>query len=227
MTQILVRNKDNRFSTVRRAWAGEIAVCIGGGPSLSHSQVAMAVDAGTRIIAVNDGYRICPSADVCYFADSKWWGWHKDKPDFKSFAGQKCSIKGAGASITDESVHMLRNMHHPHNRYGLSLDPGMLATGWNSGYQALNMAILAGANRIILLGFDAHVPEAGEPTHWFGDHPKREPDHAFRHYVRAFAAAAQQIRAAGVRVINCSPRSAIEVFERMPIETAVRVLRRG
>lgn len=124
-------------------------------------------------------------------------------------------------NIEDGAVHLLRNKHFPHNGTGLSLDPEYLVTGSNSGFQALNLAILAGAKEVILIGYDGHTPKRSEPTHWFGDHPKREPDAVFPLYVKSFKAAAAAIKKAGVRVINCSPGSAINAFEKMELTDAL------
>lgn len=120
-------------------------------------------------------------------------------------------------------MHLLRNRNFPHNGTGLSLDSEYLVTGSNSGYQALNLAVLAGASKIILIGYDGNTPKRGEKTHWFGDHPRREPDAVFSLYVRSFREGAAAIKAAGVRVINCSPGSAIDAFEKMDIADAMRL----
>lgn len=170
---------------------------------------------------MNDAYRLAPFADICYFADTQWWNWHKEKAEFNAFAGQKCSIWNSGNTIMDPEVHILRNADAPHNGLGLSLDPEKLVTGSNSGFQALNLAALTGVRQILLLGYDARVPPKGAATHWFGNHPVREPDTAFEVYRKSFMHAAAAIKAAGIRVINCSPGSAIDVFDRMDIRTAL------
>ena len=105
---------------------------------------------------------------------------------------------------------------------GISTDPGMICNGRNSGYQALNLAILAGARTVILLGFDAREPTADRKSHWFGDHPRVEPVAVFAEYRKAFSAAEGAIRAAGVRVVNCSPGSAIDSFPKMDLVDALR-----
>jgi hypothetical protein len=212
-----------RFSEVAREWSAATAVLIGGGPSLTVEQVeqvraardSASLNQNVRVIAVNDAYRLAPFADVCYFADSEWWGWHKDRPAFQSFAGHKCSIADSAAKIADQAVHILRNA----GSRGISTDPGAVCTGHNSGYQALNIAILAGAKTIILLGFDAREPTG--KTHWFGDHPKIEQVAAYAKFRKAFSAGENAIKAAGVRVINCSPGSAINSFEKLPLEAAL------
>jgi hypothetical protein len=35
------------------------------------------------IIAVNNAYQVAPQADVLYYADGRWWTWHKDKPEYR------------------------------------------------------------------------------------------------------------------------------------------------
>lgn len=126
-------------------------------------------------------------------------------------------------NVEDGNVHLLRNKNFPLNGNGLSLDPEYLVTGRNSGYQAINLAVLAGAKMIILLGYDSSEPQRGKPTHWFGDHPRREPDNVFAIYRQSFKVGAKEIIAAGVRVINCSPGSAVDAFEKMELEQALQL----
>ena len=222
---VLRREPGCRFSEVAREWGETTAVLIGGGPSLTVEQVEQvraAREAGAvRVIAINDAYRLAPFADVCYFADSEWWGWHKNRPDFQAFAGQKCSISDSGGNIKDPAVHILRNANSRGQSFGLSLDPRQIVTGSNSGYQALNIAVLAGAKTIILIGFDAREPTG--KTHWFGDHPKREPIAAYAQYRKAFSLGERAILAAGVKVVNCSPGSAIDSFPKMDLADALRL----
>lgn len=247
-TGILRRSKDwplDRFSTVTPGWAGKTAVLIGGGPSLTLEQVALVHRAReadrVRVVAVNDAYLWAKFADVLYVADSSWWIDHArgtPKPmlkltagqvreRFEAFQGERCSIQSSGANIEDAAVHMLRNAHRdsngsPIHGHGLSLDPGALVTGRNSGWQALNLAILAGAKTVILLGIDGQPAPDGR-THWSGGHPEPTPQAAYEEYRRAWSAGEAAIKAAGVRVINASPGSAIG-FEKMAIEDALACL---
>jgi hypothetical protein len=235
---ILRRNSHDRFSTVAREWDGEAVVLIGGGPSLTAEQVAMVAlehEAGNvRCIVVNDAYLLAPWADVCYFADARWWKWHTDGVDkpllgltaeqvrekFAAFAGEKCSIQNAGRNITDDAVHILRNKHFPENGDGLSVDPGALVTGRHGGFQAINLAVLAGAKNIILLGYDGK-PAADGTAHFHGDHPKPSPVSAYPMYLKSFAPAVKPLENLGVSVVNCSPDSAIADFPKMPLEDAL------
>ncbi len=246
---ILERVKGERYSRVLPAWKGRVAVILAGGPSLTardFDRVREAREADAiRSIAVNDSYLLAPWADVHYAADSKWHAWHVagiPKPalgltaeDVRArwavFGGERCSIEPAkdypvpaeSALEADLRVHLLRNVHHPYRGAGLSLDPGFLVTGWNSGFQALNLAILAGASRVLLLGFDACHAADGR-SHWHGGHP-RPSSGDYGPFLRAFSAAEGAIAEAGVEVINCSPISRINSFPRMTLGEALAARR--
>ncbi len=174
-----------------------------------------------RVIAINNAYQIAPWADVLYFADSQWYLWHKDKPEFRSFAGEKCSIQSTGLMVDDGAVHILRNKNFPSNGTGLSLDPEFLITGSHSGWQSVNVAVLTGAKTILLLGFDAKEPAAGQAGHWHGEHATPTPVAAYQAYRKAFSAGAAAVKAAGVHVWNCSPGSAIDSFPKVALEEAL------
>lgn len=235
---VLKRGPDwpfDRFSYVSQGWLGDQAVVIGSGPSLTGEQIACVRRAreagGVRVIAVNDAYLMTSWADILYAADSKWYSWHSNgiardgigltaadvARSYREFQGQKCSIQATGSNVEDSSVHILRNRNHPDHGVGLSLDPRYIVTGRNSGFQALNLAVLTGASSIVLLGFDGRVAADGR-THFFGDHIVRETSAAYKEYQRAFSAAEHDIKRTNVRVINCSPGSEINAFEKRNIE---------
>lgn len=235
---MIFRKLDDGFSEVVPAWKGEACALLGGGPSLTMAQVELvkaAYESGRiRCGAVNDAYLWADFADVSYFADSHWWLDHARgiaKPAlgltaeqvrvrFASFRGQKCSIQTSGANITDPAVHIVRNKHFPNMGSGLSLDPRYIVTGWNSAHQLTNVLILAGIGTIILLGIDGRPATDGR-THWSGGHRRPTPDAAYEQYRRGWSAAEREIAAAGVRVINASPGSGIDSFEKMPLEDAL------
>ena len=237
---ILERIRNERFSRVLPLWRGLTVALLGGGPSLTLEQFELAGEARhadrIRAIAVNDAYLLAPWADVHYAADAKWHQWHAAgiaKPilhlsasevsgRWLAFLGQKATIENAGGHVVGEEVHVLRNRDlkaGPHS--GLSDDPGALATGRHGGFQALNLAILAGASTILLLGYDAKRGPDGA-THFHGEHPKiAPPEAAFAEFKRSFSAAQHDIERAGVRVLNCSPNSSIETFPKVSLREAL------
>lgn len=242
---ILERIEGSRRSRVVPAWKGRTAVLIAGGPSLTTEDVEIVRQARmadrVRVIVVNDAYLLAPWADAHYAGDRRWHGWHTagiEKPAlgltaaqvaarWRAFAGQKAAVEWGteyptpqpNAVIEDETVHLLGNLHEPYHGEGLSLNPERIVTGRHSGFQALNLAVLAGASRVLLLGYDGAPAQDGR-THWHGGHPVASA--GIFEYIRAsFSAAEAQLAAAGVEVVNCSPGSAINSFPKSPLAEAL------
>jgi hypothetical protein len=83
---------------------------------------------------------------------------------------------------------------------GLSDDPGVICTGGNSGYGALNLAYLKKARYINLVGYDMH--------------PADKPH--FPIWSAMFQEAVPQLRKNGVLVLNFNPHSNIHAFPKVP-----------
>lgn len=241
---ILRRLPDSRFSEVLPLWQGETAVVIGCGGSLTLEQIDLVRECDLRVVAVNDAFLWADFADVHYSADAHWHFWvtrgYSQKPNgvrvpydkpklgltadqvkrrWAEFGGQKCTIENSGATVEDDRVHMLRNRAGPREHsYGLSLDRQYLITGRNSGFQALNLTVLAGAKRIMLLGFDG---QPGAQEHFHGGYPRPTPASVYPDYRHAMRVAREPLLRAGVTVLNCSPGSAIDAFPHAPLEHAL------
>lgn len=212
---------------------------LAGGPSLTPQAFEMVRAAREadrlRVIAINDSYLLAPWADVHYAADAKWHRWHTDgiakpalglRPEdvrarWAAFMGQKCTIQPSEKYVPD-SVHVMRNRDHPYYGKGLSLDPDYLVTGKHGGFQVLNLAILAGATRILLLGYDASNSQAGA-RHWHGSHPIEtdSPEQRYQTFRQSFIDSQHEIAATGVAVLNCSPTSRIDTFPKIDLATAL------
>jgi hypothetical protein len=176
-------------------------VLIGGGPSLTPADVD-AVRGHARAIAINDAYKLAPWAFCLYAADKKWIDWHDGVP---SFRGSKYSIESSDTT-TRPGWTVLRNTGF----LGLETDPKGLRAGFNSGYQAINLAVHFGAKRIVLLGYDM-APNHGGPSHWFGEHPDKVPS-PYPQMREAFESLVEPLEANGVEVVNCSRRTALTAF---------------
>ena len=211
----------DRFGRVEKVWQGATVVCIATGPSLTQQQVDRTQSGIDRdgnpvhVIAVSDGYRFAPWADVCYFADAKWWKWHREKPEFVRFRGAKCTIFSSGNGVDDADVFILRKA----GTEGLSLTPTAICTGSNSGYQGINIAALSGARRIVLIGYDARRGADGR-RHSFGDHPdKTEPP--YETIIARFRTLVKPAADAGIEILNATPGSAIPCFRKVEFESLV------
>jgi len=92
---------------------------------------------------------------------------------------------------------------------GLSKKQGVIHRGGNSAYQALNLALLLGAERVIFIGLDLMM--TGMQRHWFGEHPEHmNASSNYSNFIRDF----QTIdpKAYGLEIWNCSRRTALNHF---------------
>lgn len=101
-------------------------------------------------------------------------------------------------------------------------EPGVIGDGGNSGFQAINLAVQFGASKIILVGFDMRI-DAG--IHWHGRHGRglnNPTELNVTKWRRVLDAVAPQIASLGVRVINCSPVSALAAYPKMTFLEALQ-----
>jgi hypothetical protein len=219
--KVLQRSADwpfNRFSTIAPVWRGRTVVLLGGGPSLGAAEFERVGRArrrdDCRVVAINNAYARCPDADVLYFADSRWWEWHRERAGFREFRGQRCSIEGTGSTVDSPDVHILRNAGTGDEAPGgLSTRPDALTTGANSGYQAIGFAIAAGASRIILLGYDMQY--TGGRSHWHDGHPIKSNEGTYK---SVFRSTFDKLKT-DVPIINASASTALTCFPRATIES--------
>ena len=185
------------------------AVVVASGPSLTTeqcAQVAAAQSAGKcHVIVVNDNWRLLPDADVLYAADGRGWRHHWPAVS-AGFRGEMWTCKRETAK-----QYGICHIDSTPRRAGLSRTPGLIHEGGNSGYQAVGLAYHFGVTRIVLIGFDMqHRP--GDPPHWFGKHPQGLSNAGgVKDWAPRFNALADDLRAEGVELLNCSLRTALTV----------------
>lgn len=188
-------------------------VIVATGPSAGC--VNLSLIRGWPAIAVNDGYRIAPQAEILYSGDTPWWDFHF-REVAAAFAGEKVTcVQQTAKRYGLRCVGLERAP-------GLSVTPGVVRTGGQigfSGAQAVNLAYLEGARRLVLIGFDM-----GEQGHYFGDHPDPlktvTPWAAMRAGV---AKMAEDLYRLGVEVHNCSPLTSIRFWPRPRLEDVLPV----
>jgi hypothetical protein len=201
--------------TVPPLWKGRKAAVIASGPSLVRDDAEMVRAAGLEAVAVKAAWHMAPWAGFLYAADRVWLDLEQGVPDF---VGRKVTQDRAAAERWG-----LDWLPAAHQRE-MSLDPGRLSLGplaSNSGYQAVNLTLLLGADPILLLGFDMQV-SAG--THYYGDNPapqQNPTEDLCRQWCAGFRAAAPQLRRLGRTVLNCTRTSALDCFPRVDLREAL------
>lgn len=188
-------------------WPNETCFIIGGGTSLkSWDKKDWARLRDKHVIGCNDAYTKGTWVDVCYFGDDKWIQYHKHLKRFQYFPGLKVAITPNPPRT--EGVHWVC-------RRPKGLWKKMGRVGWNesTGVSAINLAILFGCTRIILLGFDMKLDENGN-NNWHDNNVDPSIDETVfpRHIEGAEYVKDQLANFPGVKVFNATPCSAMKTF---------------
>lgn len=194
--------------SVPREWPDERCFIIAGGESVKAQEPLISKLKG-RVIAIKQSVALRPDADVMFIAgkdDGKvcanFFPMHRGKylvarGPYKDVPAR---VKVLGRTTVADRLSNL---------------PTEVA-GLDAGTSAINLAYLFGASEIVLLGFDM----AG--GRWlngrYPHHLPHPPQRDFDLHLAALAPIAEDLKAAGVRVINSSPTSAVTCFEKRNLE---------
>lgn len=227
---------------IPRLAEGATVVCIASGPSLTTEDVqyvrgkAIVIAINDAVLQASDppvmtwkGYEAGTSwADVVYSSDQIWWSAHYRT--LRTFQGLKVRVHaklhkakvgrtsplycaGCDRRLTRaekacwcEGITTFGNA----GERGVCFDPVSICTAENSGGGAINAAVHLGAKRIVLLGYDMGIDERGR-RHFYDTGPAfvNSPFLKFR---KLIATMAGPLRDAGIEVLNCSRRSALDCF---------------
>ena len=190
--------------------------CIGTGPSLTLSQVNTARDKGFELYVCNNAFQVALDASLLYGCNYKWW-----KHYYKDVKDLPCEKWTTNKQAADEfGINWIAEK----NERGLSNDPNVIHHGHGSGYSLVSMAHRAGADRIVLLGYDLRYAadydgkqqkRGATPRHYFGDEYPASMQHWPSVKVKdgvhvELVDLYKSIKDQGlVEIINCTPGSAL------------------
>lgn len=198
-------------------WTGETCVIVASGPSAKTIDLTPAREV-TRFIAINNSWELAPWADVLYACDAPWWRKHDGRlTNWRNFKGLKITQD----EIARQEFGINRVICERHHE-NLVLDRlGQVGWGGNSGFHCINLCLQWGVKKIILVGYDMQL-DGG--SHWHGDHPEQMNNPTPANVTRwrnTIDNNAQKIHDLGVKVINCSPVSALRRYPKMSLVEAL------
>lgn len=196
-------------------WAGRTVVLLGGGPSLRGFDFTRLRGSGAVVVAINEAALSAPWADACLTIDTVWL--QRRSAFVARFSGEAIAIVPRATQLPPGATRLDRDPEA-----GLSFDARRVMTGGNSGFAALGLAMMRGAARIALLGYDMTGP-----GHWHGGYDWRSR-YGVRNYPqwsRAFRVLADEAAARGFEIVNFNPHSAIACFPQRPRDEVVEWLR--
>lgn len=182
-------------------WAGSDVFIIGGGPSLRSFDFGRLRDKHT--IGCNSAFLLgAELCNVCFFSDEQF---------FVKYADQLEQFAGPVVTHCEEMP-----WNHPwllkmERREG-GLHRDAIGYGYNSGCSAVNLALLFGARRVILLGFDCQLGAQGQ-THWHNRAMEQTHPDIFPKFMEGWRMIARTLPDVfpGCEVLNTAP-STIDCF---------------
>ena len=194
-------------------WKGSPCVIIGGGESIQLQKLDLRKLKGHLIIAINKSF--APPNDeyistIIYSMDTRCWGWIESgklgaglKDKFINMPSIKIWLYRPEIPLPSD---IFRIACAGPSMWGSSIAQGI--GGCHSGFGALNLACLLGANPIYLLGYDMKGKN-GKQAWWHGKYPVVQNDTVFAHYKKIIE---QNVGKMG-NVINLNPDSALKCFK--------------
>jgi hypothetical protein len=159
-----------------------------------------------RFIAVTHGVLVKPDADVLLMPGEAWS--QVVFPLLQRFRGTHAVVRSKFHPELPTSVKRVTRSKQ-HEQLCELRDH---VCGYDSGTSAINLAYHLGAKTIVMLGYDM---TGGH----FCKHPMQNPPQAhFRRHMLPLRGLNEDAKRKGVRIVNCSPISAVTAFEKQPLE---------
>lgn len=179
------------------------------GDSLKLCDIDACIKSKTGLtIAIGNAHRLANTSDILYHSDAKWWNFHKGQPNFA----------GKHRVCIEPTLHKDVRLIGNAGTHGLSAGNNEIFHGQNSGYAALNLAVLHGVKEVILLGYDMGYGPA-QKDNFCGNHPAGVSNgfnpKKFKRFIKNFDYMLKPLAEMGVRVYNCNEGSALECFPKV------------
>lgn len=199
---------------------------IAGGPSLAEMDLEPLT--GRPMITVNHSYVLFPESTVHFSADGTWV--ERDGPKFDNihkgryrafcrFQWKGDRTKGPlGMKVYDHDRIQANPKHRSYSDKGFCTQMNHLR-GNNSGGMAVNLSYHLGARLVILLGFDMQMK--GDQMHWYKESPRSILGNrsTFTNiFLPVMSSMAEPAKEAGMRIVNCTPGSALAAFDTGKLE---------
>lgn len=190
-------------------WKDADAFIIGGGPSLREFNFERLK--GKNTIGCNSAFHLGSEiCNLCFFSDPLWF--EANYNDLCRFAGR---IVTHCEEIPDHQPWVWKMERREE---GLHRDA--LGFGGNTGCGAINLALILGARRVFLLGFDCKLGSEKQ-MNWHNHRcePANTDPALFAKFQEGFFHIQAQLgKFPGCEVINLGPDSALESFPRMKLD---------
>lgn len=214
----------SHFWEIPELWPDSTVYIIGGGPSLLDLDLSLIHD--KRVIGVNQAYKLGQWIDICWYGDKQWYP--SQLPSINQYKGLvvTCSHEAQAHRRYKRVKYVGRGKHA-----GVASSKRThIAWNGNSGASAINVAYWLGANRVVLLGFDAKLPDdkRNGKTHWHNDYEKKIDKKTgllvdnYKRFYRFWPTVKLEADKLGLEIITTTPDSGLkDLFEYKSLEETI------
>lgn len=196
---------------IQQIFKNKPAILLASGPSLDDNTIKIIEKYKDEyiIFGCNDTYTLCDFIDVFYACDGKWWKVHAT-----SFFEKYKNLQHVYTQDADTATRYKINLVKGKHSNGISTNPQEIHWGSNSGFQQLNLALLMGCSKFILVGYN--MQSVAGKTHFFTDRDsslmRNSPYPTFQ---KAFKHIQKELKP---YIVNCTPNSALSMFRQADLE---------
>lgn len=190
----------------KKSWLNQEVFIVGGGESLKGFDWDLLKQ--LRTIGCNDAY--LHGTDICIFGDKRWFTLH-----------QKPLAKYEGIVITN--CPQVQKSRLPWlwcmRRETKGLHNGSLGWNNNTGASAVNLAVILGAAKIHLLGFDMKLSTSGK-ANWHANTLMKPNADVFKGFLEGFKCVAKNMekKYPEVEVVNVTDDSDLNEFPKIGVK---------
>jgi hypothetical protein len=217
---------------VDEKYKGETCVIVATGPSIDQNQIDVVKNIGVHCITVNNSYKLVPWSIAHISCNKNWWEYYTKEKDLIELKHSGCELWTQHREIAESfGINYIKTIHSGKNGNGLSKDRSYIHENHGSGPMAINLATHYGFKKIILIGHDLKYAKdydgkkrnvGSTPRHFFGEYPKEMQHWAstrvvegvmtgYKEYYRSMLPDLNELK---VKVLNCTPNSALDCFEK-------------
>ena len=199
----------------KELWKGEDVFILGGGPSVKTFPISFLKT--KKVIGCNHAYLFGPEVvDILLFCDQVFYNHHRQRPEFQKFPNPKVS-NSESILNPDEDILIV-----PRKQQGWHRDA--LGFNANTGSAAINLALILGAARIFLVGFDMQLGPQREQN-WHEEVHSRVNRFHYERYLSLMRSSVSDIAEnwPEAQVINLNPDSKLDIFPKGRFEEYFKV----
>ncbi len=188
---------------INKAWIGQEVFIVGGGESLVNFNWDLLKP--LRTIGCNDAY--LHETDICIFGDKRWFDLHKQQlENYNGIIITNCP------QVQKSKLPWLWCI----KRETRGLHNGSLGWNGNTGASAINLALILGAAKIYLLGFDMKLSK-DKKANWHENSLNKPNADVFPEFLKKFKRVAKdlELKYPTVEVINITDDSDLNEFTKI------------